>query len=402
MQINKKTYPYNEKLRQAALAEYAIFKSGPDKDYDELTYLAAKSGDFPVAHISVVTRKKVWYKSEYGTAIKEIERENSFSNLAVKAGEEIFILDSNTHPEIFKKLKPHYPLEINFYIGIPLFNPQRHAIAVLSVFDSKPRDLGETEIRTLKALANQTMNLLEFRKQKNKLQHVQRKLKQKYRDLEKFASLVSHDIKSPLANIISLTELLKEENKGKFDKETEEYLKFLIESSYSLRNYVDGILSFYRSDHIFEKDYENVDLGRMLNNIANLYQVSDDVTINYPQSGTLHNVNKAALTQVFMNLVSNALKYNNSKERMVDICFKETDQYYHFHVRDNGSGIPKAKSKKIFELFTTLDTTDRDGNPGSGIGLATVKKHIENMQGDIEVESEPGQGSTFKFKIKRL
>lgn len=402
MQYKNKTYPYNEKLRRAALAEYAIFKSGPDKDYDELTFLAAQVCNVPVVHISIIAKERIWFKSEYGTHLKEFPRKDSFCEMAVRAGKDILILNRDEDEEIFEEKLNKFPHNYEFYAGIPLYNPQGHAIAVFSVYDTKPRHLSENQIRSLKSLANQTMNLFEFRKQNNKLQHVQRKLKQKYKELERFASLVSHDIKSPLANIISLTELLKDENKGNFDEETEQYLNFLVESSYSLRNYVDGILSFYKSDHIFEKDYEDVDLHKLLKGVVNLYQVADDVEITYPENGILHNVNKAALTQVFMNLISNSLKYNNKEERKVDILFKETDDYYHFGVKDNGNGIPKEKISKIFDLFTTLDTNDRDGNPGSGIGLATVKKLIENMHGKIEVESEPGKGSCFKFKIKRI
>jgi len=284
---------------------------------------------------------------------------------------------------------------------VPLVNAHGHAIAVFCIFDTKVRKLDEAQKKALMALANQSMNLFESRKQKTKLQHVQRKLKQKYKDLEKFASLVSHDIKSPLANIISLTELLKDENKKNLDEQSRQYLDFLVESSYSLRNYVDGILSFYRSDHILEKDFEDVHLPSLLKKITDLYSLEENVKISYPEKGQLKNINKAALSQVFMNLISNALKYNSREVRKVDINFNTTDTYYCFAVSDNGNGISKNDTEKIFQLFTTLDAQDRDGNPGSGIGLATVKKHIDHMQGSIEVISEKGKGSTFKFKIKR-
>jgi len=237
---------------------------------------------------------------------------------------------------------------------------------------------------------------------KNKLFKVQAKLKEKYKELEKFASLVSHDLKSPLANIISLSELLKDENKGRFDEETEQYIEFLVESSYSLRNYIDGILGFYRSDHVLEKDYTNVDLRKLLKGITNLYQVSNDISITYPDDIMLHNVNKAALSQVFMNLISNSLKYNDKELRKVKIEFSKNEEFYFFEVKDNGQGIPKEKFKEIFDLFTTLEIPDREGNHGNGIGLATVKKLIEMMGGSISLESESGKGSNFKFQVKRF
>ncbi|PRX49788.1 GAF domain-containing sensor histidine kinase [Salegentibacter salegens] len=399
--MQQKKVSSNERLRRAALAEYAIFKSGEDKDYDQLTFLAAKICQVPVAKISIIGKTNIWYKSAYGTQLAEIPRENALCEHAINAGEEIFIINSQEHPEFFENAKNIYHQEFHFYAGVPLLNANGHAIAVFCIFDTKIRKLDQDQKKSLMALANQSMNLFESRKHKTKLQHVQRKLKQKYKELEKFASLVSHDIKSPLANIISLTELLKDENKEKLDEQSRQYLDFLVESSYSLRNYVDGILSFYRSDHVLEKDYEDVHLPTLLKRITDLYKLEENVEITYPSEGHLKNINKAALSQVFMNLISNALKYNTREVRKVAISFKTTATYYGFEISDNGIGISKNDKEKIFQLFATLDAKDRYGNPGSGIGLATVKKHIEQMNGSIEVFSEKGKGSTFKFKIKR-
>ncbi len=394
--------PFNEKLRRRALKEYNILNTGPDEDYDNLTFLAASISNSPVAKISIVDNKRIWNKAVFGAEIEEISRKNSFCDWAIHGDEPVSILKRSTHPEIFEAAKGIYDREFSFYAGIPLHNPQGHAIAVFCVLDTKEKDLTNDQLKGLFALANQTMNLFEFRKQKLKLFHVQSKLKEKYQELERFASLVSHDLKSPLANIISLSELLKDENEGKFDEETEQYLKFLVESSYSLRNYIDGILSFYRSDHVMEKDYTNVDLRKLLKGIIDLYQVSDDIEISYPDDIMLHNVNKAALTQVFMNLISNALKYNDKDIRKVKITFSKNEEFYIFEVKDNGKGIPKDKYEEIFNIFTTLDTVDREGSLGSGIGLATVKKLVESMNGSISLESEIGEGSNFKFQIKRL
>ena len=400
--MQDKLVPFNEKLRRTALKEYKIINSGPDEDYDDLTFLAASLCQVPVAKISIIDRDRIWNKSVFGAEIEEIDRKNSFCDRAIHSDSQIFILNKSDDPEIFKAAEGLYDREFSFYAGIPLYNPQGHAIAVFCIFDTKEKQLSGDQEQGLKALARQTMNLFEFRKQRIKLIEVQKKLKEKYRELEKFASLVSHDLKSPLANIISLSELLKDENQGKFDEDTEQYLGFLVESSYSLRNYIDGILSFYRSDHVMEKDYTDVDLRKLLKGIADLHQVSDDIRISYPDDIMLHNVNKAALTQVFMNLISNALKYNDKALRKVDIKFDKDSEFYFFEVTDNGKGIPQEKFEEIFDLFTTLDTVDRDGSLGSGIGLATVKKLIESMGGSISLISEVGEGSSFKFSIKRI
>ncbi len=388
--------------RGTILKDYNFTNSIPDKDYDQLTFLTACICKVPVAFLSILDRNRVWLKSGYGINIEEINRDTGFAQAVLNSGKDIYSINYTEHPDIFDNSKKEFIKDFEFYTGLPIKNSQGYSIAILNILDTKERSLEDFHIKALHALANQIELLFEFRKQNLKFQQVQAKLKHKYRELEKFTSLVSHDIKSPLANIISLTELLKEENKDKFDAETNQYLDYLVESSYSLRNYVDGILSFYRSDHILGKGSENVDLNKILKGIAQLYEVSDDIEINYPNTAMLHNVNKVALTQVFLNLISNGLKYNKKKIRKIDIRLKETENFYQFEVLDNGEGFLEEDSSKIFELFKTLEATDREGNQGSGIGLATVKKLVDSMGGDIRAESTPGIGSNFKFNIKRL
>jgi hypothetical protein len=399
--MDQKTF-LKKKTGESSLKNYSIKNSIPDKDYDQLTFITASICKVPVAFISILVKNKVKLKSGYGINIEEIHRDTSFSPTILNSEYEIYSINYSEDADIFDNSTKEFFRDYKFYAGLPIKDVQGYTIAILNILDTEERSLEGFQIKALKALTNQIGLLFEFRKQNLKFQQVQNKLKNKYRELEKFTSLVSHDIKSPLANIISLTELLKEENKDKFDAENNQYLNYLVESSYSLRNYVDGILSFYRSDHIQEKDYENVDLYKILKGIVQLYEVSEDIEINYPKTVMLHNVNKSALSQVFLNLISNGLKYNKKKIQKIDITFKETDSFYQFEVIDNGEGFTDEDSLKIFELFKTLETADREGNTGNGIGLATVKKLVKNMGGDIIAESTPGIGSNFKFTIKRL
>lgn len=394
-------YASNEKIRTSVLESYNLPQSCSDPDYDEITFLTATLCKVPVAYIGIIEPSKICFKATFGIETEGIAREESFTQYALSAGNDFIVLNYNENPELFNKASIDSK-DFKFYAAVLLYDPHGYPLGALNILDTQERNLEDIQKKGLKALARQCLKLMEFSKQNNQYQVVQNKLKQKYEELEKFASIVSHDIKSPLANIISLTELLKEENKGKFDEETTQYLNYLVESSYSLRNYVDGILSFYRSEHILEKDYENVDLPQILQQIAQLYEVGDDVILKYPESATLHNVNKAALTQVFLNLVSNGLKYNQKEKRQITIDFKEQPDHYYFEVKDNGDGFPQEDADKIFELFTTLDTIDRDGNPGSGIGLATVQKLVKSMGGKINVKSTPGEGSTFSFTIRRV
>ncbi len=381
-----------ESRQHPAPEEFLILKTSADQDFSELLFLCAQIVDAPIAALIIVENGQSWVKSTYGLPLEDLDVKTEFWEQVLEQ-DEIFAFN--------EKDLTGLDFDSKKIIAVPVVTSSGEKLGVIGLFDPHNLELGRNHKRSLKLLVKQILNIIAFKKQNNQYQRMQQDLEQRFKELEKFASVVSHDIKSPLANIISLVDLLKEENKEKFDEETRQYIEFLSQASHSLRNYVDGLLVFYRSERILEKEEEDVDLKSFFDNLTNLYTVDPDVEITYPRSGVLKKVNKAALTQIFMNLISNALKYNQKEKRHVEILFDALENYYTFEVRDNGNGIPPESFEKIFDLFTTLDLNDRDGNPGSGIGLATVKKLLTHMGGDINIESEPGIGSNFKFRIKR-
>ena len=112
-------------------------------------------------------------------------------------------------------------------------------------------------------------------------------------------------------------------------------------------------------------------------------------------------VNEQLITQIMINLVSNALKYNYKEVVQIDIGITDQDEKYEFFVKDNGQGIALKDQETIFEMFQVTTLKDRYGNRGSGIGLANVKKLVEANGGSIRVDSEIGQGSKFTFTINK-
>lgn len=390
-------FPNLENRHHPAPEEFHILRTAQTREFEDILFLGAQISRSPVAVLQVVENSKAWTKAAFGISPGDVPQSETLWREVLNSKEAVIV------PDIQKdsRFRGVNVGSFRFFAGIPLITSLGQALGVIMIFDQNEKDFSGDQKDALKVVVEQILNLVAFRKQTNEFKRVQENLEQRYKDLEKFASVVSHDIKSPLANIISLTELLKEENKENFNEETIQYIDFLSQASYSLRSYVDGLLIFYRSDKILEKEEEDVDLESFFESVTKLYAVKPDVEINYPHYGRLEQVNKAALTQIFFNLISNGLKYNNKEHRRVDISFEPTDEFYKFEVRDNGNGIPKENFKKIFELFTTLDLNDREGNPGSGIGLATVQKLVHHMGGDISLESEPGKGSTFKLQIKR-
>ena len=381
-----------ESRQHPAPEEFRILKSLAESDFSDVLFLCAQVVQAPAAALIVVENGRNWIKSTYGLPVEEFDTETSLWEQVLEQNDVLTFHEQDLRSSGLKNDK---------ITALPIITATGEKLGIIGLLDPETPGLTKDQRGSLKLLVNQILKDIAFRKQNNQYQRIQHDLEQRFRELERFASVVSHDIKSPLANIISLVDLLKEEKKEDFDDETRQYIEFLSQSSHSLRNYVDGLLVFYRSERILEKEEEDVDLRSFFRNISNLYTVDPSVGITYPETGVLKKVNKAALTQIFLNLISNALKYNHKEKRRVEIDFTTLDNFYEFEVKDNGDGIPRESFSKIFELFTTLDLNDRDGNPGSGIGLATVKKLLTHLGGDIKIDSEPGVGSNFKFQIKR-
>ncbi len=298
-------------------------------------------------------------------------------------------------------LVPGMP-DICFYAGIPLVNPQGYALGVLCVIDRCQRSLTETQLKSLRILANQVMQLMELRKANQHLSRLKEDLEKRNNELEQFAYVVSHDIKSPLASVVLSGEMLRENLRHSMDENNDQLLKVLNRASLKIKNLVDGILSYYRGESAMNELAELFELKSCIQSIVEVLKVSQSAEINYPEKEVLIQTNKTALEQILINLLQNALKYNDKEKASIEIRFHEGEDFYYFEVEDNGRGIADEDQKQIFELFKTLGIQDRYGLLGTGIGLSTVRKLVEKLGGEIHVQSTPGSGSVFEFSLKKI
>ena len=140
---------------------------------------------------------------------------------------------------------------------------------------------------------------------------------------------------------------------------------------------------------------ENVNVNELLDNVVDMISPPENFSINRTRDFPTLFTEKIKLQQVFQNLISNGIKYNDKSEGTLQITSKENGSFFHFSVRDNGKGIKKEYHEKIFGVFQTLESKDKTDS--TGIGLTIVKKLIEQQGGKISVESEPGLGSRFSF-----
>ncbi|MBQ4820530.1 GAF domain-containing sensor histidine kinase [Aquimarina sp. MMG016] len=391
--------PHNEKQRQKAVEKYQLLDTLPEESYDNITSLMSYICDTPISLITLLDKERNFLKSHHGVPFNESPREISFCGHAINSEAELTIIEDSRKDERFIGNPLVTDHDAIFYAGAPLVDVEGFKLGTLCVYDRQPRSLSVEQKNALLAMAKQVVNLFEQRYQNLKLLQLQDKLKKRNDDLKKFAGIVSHDLKSPLANIISLTELLEDDNKDLLNDESLQYLEYLKTSSYSLKDYIDGILKFYKSDELFSHRKEKINLVKLLQEIENITNTDHNVTFNIQNNCQELILNKAALMQILINLVTNGIKYNSKPNPLINIGVTESEDFYNFSVNDNGDGIPKEYLDKIFDLFSVVGVADRDGNVGTGIGLATVKKIVTNLGGEIKVSSSSGEGSTFSFSI---
>ncbi|MEM1321739.1 MAG: PAS domain S-box protein [Bacteroidota bacterium] len=225
-----------------------------------------------------------------------------------------------------------------------------------------------------------------------------KELEEANRDLKDFAYIVSHDLKAPLRAISSLAQWLAEDYSDRLDDNGKMQLQLLTSRVSRMHNFIEGILEYSRIGRV-AVDREEVDLNLLVEEINDsLSPPSHFRIILVDQLPAIH-AEKIRMKQIFQNLISNAIKYNDKEQGWVKISYKEQDDFHCFRVSDNGKGIEERYFEKIFQIFQTLQA--RDKFESTGIGLTIVKRIVQLYGGQIEPSSQPGKGTTFEFTLKK-
>ncbi|WP_405377955.1 ATP-binding protein [Nonlabens sp. Asnod3-A02] len=391
----------NESKRQAAVEKYRLLDTMPEDSYDNITSIIASVCDAPISLITLVDKARNFIKSGHGVDITESERDISFCGHAIASDDDIMIVNDAREDVRFKDNPLLTDFKAIFYAGVPLVDTNGYKLGTLCVYDSKPRTLVAHQIKALKAMGKQVMHLFEERYKTFKLLAMQEELEERNEELKDFAGIVSHDLKAPLSNIIMITKLLKESEKN-LSQQSIDYLGYLRDSSNNMSRYIDGILQFYSSNELVTEEYDSVSYVDTIEDVIAMTVKDDHIKINYiPEYDTTLLTHEVALKQILMNLMTNAIKYNDKEETLININLEENKEEYIITIRDNGSGIAPENLKSIFKLFYIATQEDRNGKQGTGIGLATVARLIDHMQGKITVDSQLGEWTEFKITLPR-
>jgi signal transduction histidine kinase len=246
---------------------------------------------------------------------------------------------------------------------------------------------------------------LQEKKLREEREQAERDLAQKVEELarsnqalEQFAYVASHDLQEPLRMVATYTQLLAERYRGKLDDNADRYIHYAVDGATRMQTLIQDLLAFSRAGN------QGMNLGRTdcnavveqaLKNLQAVIQESNAL-VKFDDLPVV-SANTSQLTQVFQNLVGNALKFHGSTPPVIRIGAEEHGDEWLFSVTDNGIGIEPEHSEVIFDVFKRLHTAAE--YPGNGIGLSICKRIIEQHGGKIWVADRSGKGATFQFTL---
>jgi len=291
---------------------------------------------------------------------------------------------------------PQHGLAESIRVGVELNGRHRDGSAfpieiMLSPLESAEGRLMTVAIRDISTRKQAEAHLLEKVKELNRSNE----------ELGQFAYIASHDLQEPLRMVASYTQLLSKRYKGKLDADADEFIAFAVDGANRMQRLIKDLLSYSRvgttGKQLLDTSSEEA-LQQALMNLGGAIEDSFALVTHDPLPDVL--ADEMQLVQLFQNLVGNAIKYQNPGVPRVHIsAARSRGAKWTFSVQDNGLGIDPQYFDKIFGMFQRLHK--REEFAGTGIGLAICKKIVERHGGSIAVESQPGQGSTFRFALAR-
>ena len=233
-------------------------------------------------------------------------------------------------------------------------------------------------------------------------------------ELSDFAYIASHDLKEPLRGIRNYADFFIEDYGEQFDEEARGRLETIVRLTKRLEELIETLLYYSRVGRV-DLAMAETDLRQVVDNVLDSLQMSlreSKTEVRIPKPLPTMLCDQARVAEIFRNLVTNAMKYNDKEEKWIEIGFEQTSENTNgdaaaqaagpvvFHVRDNGIGIPERHLDSVFRIFRRLHGRDKYGG-GTGAGLTVVKKVVERHEGRIWVDSCVGEGTTFYFTLQK-
>jgi len=295
-----------------------------------------------------------------------------------------------------KKGCPDGHVKLKRLLCVPVFDGTR-IIAVAAAANKKdPYD--QEDVAALTALMSKMWEILRYKRAEEQVRHTLEGLESSNKELEQFAYVASHDLQEPLRMVSSYMQLLAERYEPQLDDKARKFIHYAVDGAVRMQRLINDLLAYSRvatRGTVFAPVDSHAALGGAIANLQLAIDEAGPVITNDDLPEV--RADSSQLTQVFQNLIGNAIKFHGPETPHIHVSAKTRGETAEFSVRDNGIGIDQKYKDQVFVIFQRLHTMSE--YPGTGIGLALCKRIIEHHGGKIWFESEPGKGAVFYFTL---
>ena len=250
-----------------------------------------------------------------------------------------------------------------------------------------------------RALLEMRNNLIESKKTETKILHdielYTLNLEKRNKELDQFAYIASHDLKSPLRGINNLAEWIEEDMEDLMSVESKKHFLMLRGRVHRMEALINSLLKYSRAGKL-NNGVVKININDLVLEVLSRVAPNNNYAIYFDNSFPIILANYQDIEIIFYELILNAIRHNKNEKPIVNITYKTKNQFYIFCIADNGDGIPEEFHQKVFTIFQTLES--RDKLESVGAGLAIVKKIVEENGGTVWIESEIGKGAKLYFK----
>jgi signal transduction histidine kinase len=387
--------PHNESARLKKLYDYQILDTHSEDTFDKIAMLASQIFETPFAFVNFVDEDRVFLKANYSSFQGNFaSREKNPCALAILTDDFTVFNDILNEPYLKDSLVATSTDGIRFYAAAPLKTPEGFLIGTLCVADTRPREsVNERDLQMLKALSEVVINKLESRLRYKNLLRSQNEL----------MNITLHEIKNPLASIRLANDVLRK------DPERITPMSNMIKESVNrIQSKLHDLLKHSEmEEEQLKLNIEETDLRELLDVLIKNFELQAGrkrqlILLEYDSSLPPIHIDKAKISDVFHNLLSNALKYSYY-DSVITIVVRQENSMVVVEFRDNGQGLDKYDMDKLFMKFVKLSSRPTGKETSNGLGLSICKSLIEMHNGEIYATSEgKDKGTTFYIKLPLL